>query len=192
MSTTASTTSPASVAAEINRLYDEAQRLSAESRASLQAALAAAWQAGQLLIAEKKRVLRRMGGGAWLLWLEQNFQGAPRTAQKYMKLARSVEDVTFLQGLSLRQAYLRLGIATEPKTRRDSAHVGSLPPHVRLASKLVVAIKTERKRFAASSEQSEAYRRDLRPLYLLLRPLFEPGEGPANLPGSKLPDRLTS
>ncbi len=158
MNTATSITSPASAAAEINRLYDEAQRLSAESRTSLHAALSAAWQAGQLLIAEKKRVLRRMGGGAWLLWLEQNFQGAPRTAQKYMKLARSVEDVTFLQGLSLRQAYLRLGIATEPKTRRDSAHVGSLPPHVRLVSKLVVTIKAERKRFARFSSPAKVRR----------------------------------
>lgn len=192
MSTAESPSSAPSAAAEINRLYSEAQRLSAESRASLHAALAAAWQAGQLLIAEKKRVLRRMGGGAWLLWLEQNFQGAPRTAQKYMKLARSVEDVTFLQGLSLRQAYLRLGIATEPKNRTGSLHVANLPDHVRFASKLVVAIRTERKRISASSEQAEAYRRDLRPLYLLLRPLFEPSEGPANLSGSKLTNRLPS
>lgn len=49
---------PTTVVAEINRLYDEAQRLATVSRVSLQAALAAAWSAGRLLLEEKKRVRR--------------------------------------------------------------------------------------------------------------------------------------
>jgi hypothetical protein len=64
----------------------------------------------QLLVAERKRVLRTMGPGAWLLRLKSNFRGTARTAQRYMRLAQCVADVTFLQGMSLRQVYARLGI----------------------------------------------------------------------------------
>ena len=88
--------------AEINRLHDEARQHVAAARRSLHAALTAAWQAGQLLLAEKKRVRRTMGPGAWLLWLEQNFRGTPRTAQRYMKLAQTVTDIAFVRGMSLR------------------------------------------------------------------------------------------
>lgn len=163
-----------SAAREINRLHEEVTRLAAESKQSLHAALAAAWRAGQLLVAEKARVRRTMGGGAWLLWLERNFRGSRRTASNYMRLAETVADVSFLQGLSLRQAYLRLGIATEPKSRAESVHVEPLPPHVRLAAKLVRALKTERDFDRLPVAQATAYRQDLRALYEQLRRLFEP------------------
>jgi len=158
-----------SAAREINRLHAEVENLSAASRQSLTSALAAAWQAGQLLLAEKKRVRRTMGPGAWMLWLEQNFRGAKRTAQKYMQLAHSVPDAAVLEGMSLRQAYLHLGIATEPKSRADSPHVDALPPHVRLAHKLLAVLEK-----SPPPEQSAAIRQDLRALYERLRRLFEP------------------
>lgn len=167
------------VAAEINRLHDSAQRLAAESRQNLDGALTAAWQAGQLLMAEKKRVRHNMGAGAWLLWLEANFRGTPRTAQRYMKLARSVADVAFLRGLSLRQAYARLGIATEPKPRGSQPLAHRLPTHVILANKLVRELRRER-----PDVPGDCWWRDLRPLYEALQPWFtgsEPMErrGPA-------------
>ena len=132
-----------SAAREINRLHEEVVRCAADSKSALHAALVAAWRAGQLLAAEKKRVRRTMGGGAWLLWLERNFRGTRRTASNYMRLAESVADAAFLHGLSLRQAYLRLGIATEPKSRAESVPVAPLPAHVRLAAKLVRTLKAE-------------------------------------------------
>ena len=158
------------VAAEINRLHEEAKGYSVASRQALHGALTAAWQAGQLLLAEKKRVRHSMGPSGWLLWLEANFRGAARTAQRYMKLARCVTDVAFLQGMSLRQAYARLGIATEPKTpgMRPLAH--RLPAYVILASKLVRVLKHQRGK--TPEEQGEVYRRDLRTLYETLRPWF--------------------
>lgn len=159
------------VAADINRLHHEAKRHAVASRESLHSALAAAWQAGQLLLAEKQSVRRRMGSGAWLLWLERHFQGTPRTAQRYMKLAHTVADVTFLRGMSLRQAYARLGIATEPKTPGKCPLAHTLPAHVLLANRLVRALKRQAKK--ASGEQDNAYRRDLRLLYEQLRPWFE-------------------
>jgi hypothetical protein len=182
---------PIPVATEINRLYDEAQRLVAESRVSLQAAIAAAWSAGRLLLEEKKRVSRSMGRGAWILWLEQNFHGSPRTAQNYMRLAREIPDITSLNGLSLRQVYFRLGIATEPKSREPLTRAVSLPPHIRFANRLLVALKTRsRQRHASTLEQAEAYRRDLRALFEHLQRLFsaEPG---ANLSPSRVSNHHT-
>lgn len=157
--------------AEINRLHEEAKRCSVASRQALDGALAAAWRAGHLLIEERKRVFRELGPGEWLLWLKANFRGTARTAQRYVRLAQSISDVSFLQGVSLRQAYARLGIATEPKTRGNRRLPHTLPAHVILANRLLRALK--RRYGEASDEQSCAYRRDLRALYQRIRPWFE-------------------
>ncbi|MGH7996285.1 MAG: hypothetical protein ACREFX_08035 [Opitutaceae bacterium] len=169
----------ASTAGEINRLHAEAVRLAAESELCLRQALAAAWQAGRLLLEEKKRVRKTMGGGAWLIWLRKNFKGTPRTAQNYMRLAECVTDAAFLQGMSLRQTYLRLGIATEPKTPRQTVRLQELPLHVRLANRLLAALKPTNGVLRAPPAERAAYCQDLRPLYERLRRLFEPS-GPAN------------
>ncbi len=169
MNSPAVTTSPAD---EINRLHAEAVKLAAASRQSLDAALMAAWHAGALLIAEKQRVRRTMGAGAWLIWLESNFRGTPRTAQRYMRLARSVADPGFVQGLSLRQAYERLGIATEPK-RRGQASPCRLAPHVSLATRLARTLRSPKVCALMSPEHKAAYQSDLRALYDRLRALFE-------------------
>jgi hypothetical protein len=167
----------AATAENINRLYAEATRLSKESSQALHAALVAAWEAGHLLIAEKKRVRRLMGPGAWLLWVEQNFQGTPRTAQRYMLLAKSVSDVTFLTGMSLRQAYERLGIATEPKTPVDKAVMPPLPRHVSLANRLLGMLATKGNHAAFNPRRRSAYQQDLRALYERLRALFDDSSG---------------
>lgn len=180
MNTSAST--PA--AREINRLHDESVRLADASQQSLHAALAAAWQAGQLLLVEKKRVRRKMGG-AWLLWLEQYFHGTPRTAQNYMRLAQSVADLSRVQGMSLRQAYIHLGISTAPKSDRPTVRVSPLPAHVRLAAKLVCTLKAPSQLDECAPEQSAAYRQDLRTLYEHLRRLFEPMANNPTPTGSK-------
>lgn len=159
-------------AAEINRLHEEAKQLSFASRQALHGALVAAWRAGRLLVEEKRRVIHTMGSGAWLSWLEANFRGSARTAQRYMRLAHSIADVAFLQGMSLRQAYARLGIATEPKTPGKRRLRHTLPAHVVLANRLLRTLK--RRPAQTGDEQREAYRRDLRALYEKLRPWFEP------------------
>ena len=157
---------------EINRLHEEVVRQTASSRKCLHAALVAAWQAGRLLLLEKKKIRRTMGA-AWGQWLDEKFHGSLRTAQNYMRLAESTPDVATFKGLSLRQVYLRLGIATEPKSRTDSPQVGKLPPHVRLANKLLVELSTSAQAAQANSEQNVAFRQDLRALYERLRRLFE-------------------
>lgn len=158
--------------AEINRLHEEAKRSSVVSSQALHGALVAAWQAGHLLGEERKRVFRNMGPGAWLLWLKANFRGTARTAQRYIRLAHCVTDAAFLQGMSLRQAYARLGIATEPKTPGKRRLRHTLPAHIVLANRLVRTLK--RRPGQTDEEQGEAYRRDLRLLYEKLRLWFEP------------------
>ena len=166
-------TAPATTtAAEINRLHDEAKRGAIASREALHKSLVAAWRAGQLLILERKRVFHDMGPGAWLFWLKANFRGTARTAQRYIRLAQCVADVAFLQGMSLRQTYARLGIATEPKTPGKHRLRHTLPAHIVLANKLVRTLK--RRPGQTDNEQGEAYRRDLRTLYEKLRRWFEP------------------
>lgn len=164
-----------SAATEINRLHEEAKRCAVVSVQSLHGALAAAWQAGQLLLAEKRRVQHSMGLGAWLLWLETNFHGTPRTAQRYMKLARSVADLAFLRGMSLRQTYARLGIATEPKTPGHRLLTHRLPAHLIHANRLLRALKRLRAHTPGGAD-SEALRRDLRGLFEALRPWFTESE----------------
>lgn len=162
----------ASAAHEINALHEEVTRCTAVSQHALHAALVAAWRAGHLLLAEKQRVRRAMGGGAWLLWLQQHFRASRRTACNYMRLAQSVSDVSFLPGLSLRQAYFRLGIATEPKSRAASLRFAPLPAHLRLAARLVRALRSGAVR-RLPPEQAANLRQDLHPLYECLRSLFE-------------------
>ena len=159
-------------AEEINRLHEEAGKLSTDSRDALQAALVAAWKAGQLLTVEKRHVRRAMGPGAWQLWLERNFSGTPRTAQRYMLLAKNVSDAGVLNGMSLRQSYFRLGIATEPKSAERGAVVRPLPPHTVLATRLLGVLRARPN--LLPSEFQKTYQQDLRPLYERLRALFEP------------------
>jgi hypothetical protein len=178
-------------AAEINRLHAEAKRHSFASRQALQGALVAAWQAGHLLVEERKRVFHTMGSGAWLHWLKANFSGTARTAQRYMRLAHCITDAAFLQGMSLRQAYARLGIATEPKTPGKRRLRHTLPAHVVLANRLVRTLK--RRPGQTDVQQGEAYRRDLRILYEKLRPWFESTavlSSPANIFSPPLSHRV--
>ncbi|AWI09543.1 hypothetical protein CKA38_10065 [Ereboglobus luteus] len=165
--------SATSAAKEINRLHAEAQRLTAESRHSLDGALAAAWRAGRLLNEEKKRVRHSAGHGAWIPWLKHFFTGSMSTAHRYMRLAREAADPALLQGLSLRQAYARLGIATEPKHRAlDGKPALPKPPaHVLLAGKLIRFLRQQNRRRTAHVAVNCI--RDLAPLYAQLRPLFE-------------------
>jgi hypothetical protein len=161
---------------EINQLHGDAIKFSAQSSRHLQEAMAAAWRAGLLLRVEKKRVRRAMGRGAWPLWLEQNFSASPATARRYLHLADSVSDESLLGELSIRQMYLRLGIATAPKSRAQSIRLPALPAYLRFAGRLLVALQ-ERDFRKQTSARRIAYTKDLRPLYSKLRMLFEPIDG---------------
>ena len=157
---------------EINRLHQEVVRSAEASKKLLHAAVLAAWRAGKLLIEEKTRVRDTMGA-AWEQWLERFFQGSARTARNYTALALSVSDLSKLEGLSLRQVYLRLGISTEPKSRGMHVPVPPLPAHVRLANRLLFVLEPCVSSALKNPGKLEACRQDLRALYDRLRPLFE-------------------
>src|SRR5688500_5883879 len=112
---------------QISRLHAEAGRRTMDSRTALDAALVAAWQAGKLLCAERVEVQKRMARGAWAHWLAVSFRGPRRTAERYMRLAATIGDEAELGGLSLRQAYFRLAISTEPKQRTKLPQLCQLP-----------------------------------------------------------------
>ena len=112
-----------------------------------------------------------MGAGAWGLWLKRYFRGSPRTAQRYTLLAKSVSDASFLTGMSLRQVYFRLGIATEPKLPGRAVTLRPLPRHVVFAGRLMGLLKSRPNLLPLEVQKS--YRQDLRPLYDRLRVWFE-------------------
>jgi hypothetical protein len=163
---------PVNAADEINRLCAEAVRLSRYSSEALHGALLAGWQAGKLLMEEKEKVRERMGPGAWLLWLEQNFKGTPRTAQRYMLLAKMVPNVSLISGMSLRQAYIRLGISTSPKGSPDPLRHPPLPRYVTLAHRLLGELTPKDRQGALTPAMRADYERDLRGLYVRLGSLL--------------------
>lgn len=158
------------IAQKINALHDHARRLEKESRQKLREAVTAAWQAGKLLSEAKASIVRHGGRGAWTPWVRTMFKGGIRTAQRYMKLACELPDITpaAADAMSLRQLYFRLGIATEPKqsagTRAQCS--GKLPQHITLANKLLRALRVSKKYIRPQ---------DLAALYIQLQTLFEPG-----------------
>ncbi len=86
------------LAAQINDAHDAAL-------ASVRTAVGHACRAGDLLLVAKRQV----GHGAWLPWLRQHCtEVSPRTAQKYMQLARELPQLTAkaprVADLSLREA----------------------------------------------------------------------------------------
>ena len=161
----------ADVAQEINRLCAQATNLSMVSSDALHSALVAVWHAGRLLLEEKKRVRVRMGPGSWMLWLERHFQGTPRTAQRYMLLAKNVPDVSHLPSMGLRQAYLRLGIAMESKGSAGPHPVPPLPRYLSLAGRLLGELNRTVRKSKLTPDMKAHLERDLRPLYERMRSL---------------------
>jgi hypothetical protein len=88
------------IALRINALHAEAEQHRSRCCDAVYQALRAAWQAGHLLLKQKRKIVH----GNWELWLKINFDGKVRTAQRYMLLAKTVPDVLQLRGLTLRQA----------------------------------------------------------------------------------------
>lgn len=157
---------------KVRQLRRQALCAAEESRQAIDRALLAAWEVGRLLDKEQARVRRTMGKGAWQHWLTANFPGAQRTAMRYLKLARSVDDPNTLQQLSLRQAYFRLDISTEPKVRGRSYRLPLLPAHIRHAQRVLLSVRTRLRLRQMSVGDRERLRDDLRPLHQQLNALF--------------------
>lgn len=96
-----------------------------------------------------------------------------------MQLARSITDEGELKSLSLRQAYFRLGIATEPKIRRRALRVAPLPAYVRNAQRLLLSVRMRLRLRPLDAETRNRLRADLSPLHRQLNALFgENNESP--------------
>lgn len=117
----------------INQLHYEAQAQAGAAKTAMSRAVLAAWEAGKLLQDTKKRCIR----GTWSTWLETQFDGSARTAQRYIALARKMQNVEDLKGLSLRQAYLHTGIVMAATSEGTSNAKIAIPEHVVLANKLI-------------------------------------------------------
>jgi len=161
----------ASTIDKINQLHAEIRQHVINSQNLIDAALLAAWQAGRLLIKEKARVRRYAGRGAWIPWLKESFRGSVRTAQRYMLLARRVTEPSLMKNISLRQAYLRLGIAIASKSS-NSLPLQKLPAHVTLSARLTRILRRQR-RAAAGNLSLLRNSPELIALYEQLRTLFE-------------------
>ena len=95
------------LAEEINQLHRGAER-------DLNAGLAKALRCGELLTQAKAECKH----GEWLPWLEENFDGATRSAQAYMRVADRREEI---EGKSADSAHLSLDqalrLTAEPKQK---------------------------------------------------------------------------
>jgi Protein of unknown function (DUF3102). len=153
-------------ARRINLLHAAVERHCRACSDSIYAGLKAAWHAGRLLLAQKRKVAH----GNWQIWLERYFDGTPRTAQRYMALAKAVPDVTELKGFTLRQAYLRLGIAVAGRAVESRCVV--LPMHAVLMNRFQRWLHQKGDTAALPEPEKQTLRRDLRPLYDWLSGLF--------------------
>ena len=157
------------IAQRINALHAEAEQHRSRCCDAVYEALRAAWQAGHLLLKQKRKIVH----GNWELWLERNFEGKVRTAQRYMLLAKAVPDVLQLRGLTLRQAYLRLGIAVAENPHGSTQRYAVLPPHASLANRIQRWIRQKQDVGTLPEQERRTLRHDLRPFYDWLVRLFD-------------------
>lgn len=161
--------------AEINSFHSEVMEHCKGAEARIGAALTAAWHAGGLLHAAKQQVRKNMGHGVWSDWLKRNFAGSERTAQRYMKLAKTVTAVSDLQGLSFRQAYQRLGLRVE---QRGTAEVIEVPKPAgpgTMVRRILAKLPTEEEFTRLPEIKRERLLADLAPLHRRLGALYRTG-----------------
>jgi phage N-6-adenine-methyltransferase len=82
---------------ELARIANDEHKLAREAGESM---LEHAFRAGHSLTAAK----RQLRHGEWIPWLEANFEGTPRIAQHYMKVAANTKRVSHMGEPSLRKA----------------------------------------------------------------------------------------
>ena len=116
---------------EIAAAYTQATSLADTAKGQASLAVQKAIECGQLLMRQKETI----GHGGWLEWLEFNVpQIAEKTAQNYMRLAKSATElaqlpenqenhpqaIADLSTTTLKSAYVALGImpSSEPKTEQ--------------------------------------------------------------------------
>lgn len=76
-----------------------------------------------------------------------------------------------IAALSLRQAYYRLGVSTEPKSRTSTRQRSRITAHVRNSQRLVIELR--RKRRSSPGAEIQRIRGDLAPLFRELTALYD-------------------
>ena len=90
-----------------------------------------------------------------------------------MLLAKTVPDVLQLRGLTLRQAYLRLGIAVAENLHGSAQRYAVLPAHAALANRFQRWMRQKQDVGTLPEQERRTLRHDLRPLYDWLARLFD-------------------
>ena len=155
----------------IDAAQREINRLLASSRADLDRALVASWTLGCMLRDVRDRVRRTMGRSAWPEWLRVAFPRHRVVALRWSRFAEEFSSVDEIAALSLRQAYFRLGVSTEPKSRTSTRQRSRITAYVRNSQRLVIELR--RKRRARTGEEMKRIRGDLAPLFRELTALYD-------------------
>lgn len=130
---------------EVERLTSLAQKINAEHRAfasTFRKTVEHGIRAGELLSEAKTQCLH----GAWLPWLESNFEGAPRTAQEYMRLYNHREEIRANMRdsahLSIGDALKKISAPREPSPApQEATQQASLEYHQRKANEHLANIR---------------------------------------------------
>jgi hypothetical protein len=112
-----------------NKFHDQEQEAGKQEEEAGRARLEAAWNAGQALLAAKELCKH----GEWLPWLDANFHGTQRTAQRYMAIASKTTRVSDLEKASIRGALETISLkdklddepSPKPKGKRGKAKTPS-------------------------------------------------------------------
>lgn len=115
--------------ADLGELAVIANKFHDEVKASGDNMVVAAWSAGQTLLTAKEMCEH----GEWLPWLEANFKGSERTAQRYMAIASKTTRVSDLEKASIRGALETISLkdklddepSPKPKGKRGRAKTPS-------------------------------------------------------------------
>ena len=147
-----------------HQIVEERSRCSTQAAAE---ALVAAWEAGRLLSQEHDRIRRECGHGSWEAWVRENFDGCLTTSKRYVRIFESATRVADLQAMSLRKAYLLLGLV---KTKPGEKRLEPLAQHLLWVQKLASFLR-RKKTSGLGRDQMDALRDDLRPLLKELQTL---------------------
>ena len=100
------------ISTTLDQLAEDINQAHREAEQSLNAGLAHAYRAGELLTKAKAQCEH----GTWIPWLENNFDGAVRTAQAYMRVADRREEIeSNVQPVAHFKEALRLTAEPKPK-----------------------------------------------------------------------------
>jgi hypothetical protein len=113
--------------ADLGELAVIANKFHNEAGAAAESMQVAMWNAGQALLIAKERCEH----GEWLPWLDANFHGSRRRAQRYMELARKYDSVSHLDPAQSIRAALEVITkkpeppSYKPKSKRNKTTLSS-------------------------------------------------------------------